>query len=407
MSTPSVSIGRLVGLALLAFLILASYEATRPPVESLFLAEHGRDALPQVWLLVAVGAAASVAVYNSFAARIALLPLLAGCTVLSAVLLLGLLWASETKLPGHAYLFYLWKDLYIVVLLETFWAYANATTPLKQARWLYGGLLAAGTLGSLTGGTLAGKVAAASGLQATLWLALPLLGGVALVAMTLHRLWPADGGRPDAATVKNARLSEGLRVLRQSDYLTLMLLLILAVQLVTTLVDYAYNGVVAQAYPDAAERTVVISDVYRVVNVAALALQLGAVVVLTLGLGRVFVGMPVLVGATVLALAIHPVFLAAAAAKIVGKCVDYSLFRACKEMLYIPLTYAEKTQGKALVDILTYRISKGGAALALQGLVLLGVAHWSGALAVALVGVWVALAVLIVRRHRERTTREA
>ena len=72
MSTPSVSIGRLVGLALLAFLILASYEATRPPVESLFLAEHGRDALPQVWLLVAVGAAASVAVYNSFAARIAL-----------------------------------------------------------------------------------------------------------------------------------------------------------------------------------------------------------------------------------------------------------------------------------------------------------------------------------------------
>ncbi|MEZ4472300.1 MAG: Npt1/Npt2 family nucleotide transporter [bacterium] len=243
-------------------------------------------------------------------------------------------------------------------------------------------------------------MAAASGLQATLWLALPLLGGG---RRGLPAAPPVAGGRgPPAATVKQARFTEGLRVLRQSDYLTLMLLLILSVQLITTLVDYAYNGVVAQAYPDAAERTVVISDVYRVVNMAALALQLGAVAVLTLGLGRVFVGMPVLVGATVLALALHPVFLAAAAAKVVGKCVDYSLFRACKEMLYIPLSYAEKTQGKALVDILTYRISKGGAALALQGLLLVGLARWSMAVAVVLAVGWIGLAVLLVRRYRQR-----
>ncbi len=33
------------------------------------------------------------------------------------------------------------------------------------------------------------------------------------------------------------------------------------------------------------------------------------------------------------------------------KALDYSLFRAGKEMLYLPLSYGEKTRGKALVDI--------------------------------------------------------
>lgn len=45
--------------------------------------------------------------------------------------------------------------------------------------------------------------------------------------------------------------------------------------------------------------------------------------------------------------------------------MDYSLFRAGKELLYFPLSYQEKTQGKAWVDIFGYRVAKGGASLLL------------------------------------------
>lgn len=391
---------RFLALALLAFLILAGYEAARPPVESLFLAAHGREGLPLAWLLVAGGAVAAVAAYNLAAARMALVPLLALCTGVSAVALWLLLLLADTDHPGHTWALYVWKDVYIIVLIEGFWTLANTTTPLKTARWAYGGLLAAGTLGALAGGTWAGRVAAATGLGATLELALPCLlatlGALILVARVLPQ---SQQARPDVHDLK-ADFRQHLATLGQSRYLIPLGLLILVTQGVTTLVDYAYNGVLASAFPDASERTVVISDIYRWVNVASLTLQLGGGFILALGLGRVFVGLPLVVGATVLGLALHPVFLVAAVAKVVGKSVDYSLFRGCKEMLYIPLSYAEQTQGKAVVDMLTYRVAKGAAALSLMGLVAVGAAGWSGWLAVGLVGAWVGLSMLIAQRYR-------
>lgn len=388
---------RFLALALLAFLILAGYEAARPPIESLFLAAHGREGLPLAWLLVAGGAVAAVAAYNLLATRLALVPLLALCTGASAAVLWLLLFAADADMPGHTWALYVWKDVYIVVLIEGFWTLANTTTPLKLARWAYGGLLAAGTLGALAGGSWAGQVAAATGLDATLELALPCLVATFAALVLVSRVSPAAYAQ---ASVVKANFRTSLATLAQSRYLVPLGLLILVTQLVTTLVDYTYNGVLASTYPEASERTVVISQVYRVVNLFSLGLQIISGLILALGLSRVFVGLPVVVGATVLGLALHPVFLAAAVAKVVGKSVDYSLFRACKEMLYIPLSYVEQTQGKAVVDMLTYRVAKGGAALSLMGLVAVGAAGASGWLAVALVGVWGGLAVVIARRYR-------
>ena len=51
--------------------------------------------------------------------------------------------------------------------------------------------------------------------------------------------------------------------------------------------------------------------------------------------------------------------------KVASKSLDYSIFRAAKELLYLPLSQAEKTQGKALIDMLTYRVAKGGASVLL------------------------------------------
>lgn len=400
-SPQGLSKGRLLGLGLLAFTVLASYEAARSPVESLFLSAHGPDALPTAWMFVALGAVATVALYARLASRFALMPLMAGASVVSMLLLGGLLWARDRQIPGYAYAFYVWKDIYIVVLIETFWSYANSTLDLKAARWLYGALCTIGSLGSLAGGYLVGLLAGSSGSTAALTLTLPILGVTALIALAMHRFAPTPKAQPDASTPQS--FSEGLGVLKRSDYLVLMLLLILTIQLIITFVDYRFNGLINDAYPDENTRTWVISRVYMAVSAGALVLQLSTGFILALGFGRVFVGLPVVVGLTVLGLAIHPVFLLAAAAKITGKAFDYSLFRATKEMLYIPLSYAERTQGKAVVDMLTYRVAKGGVALALHGLVAAGLAFTVGWITLGLVAVWGALAVLIIRRWRGRT----
>ena len=92
---------RFLALALLAFLILAGYEAARPPIESLFLAAHGREGLPLAWLLVAGGAVAAVAAYNLLATRLALVPLLALCTGASAAALWLLLFAADADIGAQ------------------------------------------------------------------------------------------------------------------------------------------------------------------------------------------------------------------------------------------------------------------------------------------------------------------
>lgn len=391
--------GRIAGLAALALLILASYEAARPPIESLFLSLYGSEALPRVWLGVALGATAVVMVYNRFAARVPILTLLAASSLLSGLVLSGLLLAGDA-LPGAGYALYIFKDIYIVVVLEAFWTYANATFDRKTARWIYGGLLVAGTCGSLLGSTAAKVVIEAYGTDASVWLAAPLLGLVGLIAAAMQRTAPSSARPPSSA---KPSFGQGFGVVRQSDYLGLILLLLLAVQLTITLVDYQFNALVEVAYPDKDLRSVFKADMYQVLNLVALVLQAGAGVVLLLGVGRVFVALPALTGIAIVTLAIHPVVLVAMGTKIAVKAFDYSLFRASKEILYIPLTYAEKTQGKAVIDMLTYRVAKGGAALLLQGLLAIGAAGAIGWLSVGLVGIWAGLAVVIARRYHART----
>lgn len=97
-------------------------------------------------------------------------------------------------------------------------------------------------------------------------------------------------------------------------------------------------------------------------------------------------------------LAIAPRFISAAVAKVLLKSADYSFGRTVKEMLYIPLTYAEQTRGKAVADILTYRATKGLSSLLLTALVFLN--HSIVWLCLALFGVWIVLAVVLARRYR-------
>ena len=95
-----------------------------------------------------------------------------------------------------------------------------------------------------------------------------------------------------------------------------------------------------------------------------------------------------------------------AGVKVASKCFDYSIYRAAKELLYIPLDYEEKTKGKSVVDIITYRVGKGGASLlvlALQGLAL---ARLVPQLTLGLVVAWIAVTILIARRFRRAVPRE-
>lgn len=389
-----------VGICALAFLILLSYEIARSSVESMFLADFGAEALPWAWLAVAGGVIAAVGVYDRFCGRVPLLHLFLGALGATAGALVLLAGARSLGVRHGTFLLYVWKDVHIVLLLEILWTLASLTFDLKRARWLYGVICAMGSLGGLTGGLVVGAAASAWSTMAALWLVLPSFALVALVAAALGRR--VDPEAPVGEARRRPGFAEAFGVLRRSRYLVLMVALVSLVQIVVNLVDYEYNAVLEATFADTDARTAVMGRVYAAINVAAIALQLLTGPILRLlGVPATLMAIPAILFVAVGGFAALRQFAVMAATKVASKAFDYSLFKAAKEILYLPLGYAEKTRGKAVVDMLTYRLAKGAASALLVLLVWLDAGALVLWLALALVVAWAAVTVAIVRRYRQ------
>lgn len=386
--------------SLLAFFVLASYELVRSPIESLFLAEYSSDYLPRVWLLVAAGAIAVTTVYNRFARTAPIGRLLRGSILASIGALSLLMPARELLGPLVLYALYVWKDVYIVLLVEAFWTLANSSFGKGTAKWVYGVFCAAGSFGAMAANGLGGRVALAYGSEAEVWLCIPAL----LVAWGISFAVPAPASERANPSVR-APTGDGLRVLRSSKPLLAMLVMVLAVQLVVTLVDFEFQRAAEAAFSDTDRRTAALHNVYFWISTGALVMQLlSGVVLKVVGVGGTLLAIPVTIALTIMGLLVSPVFAMAAAAKVLGKVFDYSLFRTAKEVLYIGMGRRERTEGKALVDILTYRVAKGGASLVLQLLVVLGALSLAPWLALVFVGAWLVAAAFLARYDRDAST---
>jgi AAA family ATP:ADP antiporter len=390
---------RVAGLAGLVFLILGSYAIARPAVESLFLAEHGAKGLPTAWLGVALGSLVVVTVYNRWAARTDLVVLFGVASVVSAAGLTALLLGRGAGLPGGTLLLYLWKDLYIVVLIEIFWSFANSVIPRDLAKWIYGVFCVIGSLGGMAGNLTVGLLAARYGTAQGLWAVVPLLLLAGAGCALLNQAFPP--GTAHRAKGKPS-LTEGFGVLRRSRTLWLLMGLIAMSQVVITLIDYQMNLALELHYPDTDTRTEVIGRIYAAIDLASMALQLATGPVLRLlGVGAVLLLIPGLLGVAVGAYAAVPRFAAMAASKVSSKAFDYSLFRAAKEILYIPLSHAERTQGKAFVDMCSYRVAKGACSLLLLGLAVWGSPGWVLLATLAGIAVWIGVTAGLVKNTAE------
>ena len=86
---------------------------------------------------------------------------------------------------------------------------------------------------------------------------------------------------------------------------------------------------------------------------------------------HILAAIPLLYGAAALAGVFLPLLPVLGAAFFLSKTVDYSVFRATKEVLYVPLPFTARYRGKMTIDALIYRSTKGvaSALLSLAGLV--------------------------------------
>ena len=352
--------------------VLFGYEFIRSVSSSLFIDAYGAENLPRGMVAVPPSMLVMLYCYGRLLSWQGATRALVVTSLFSAVLILGCYAALSRGMHFAAAVIYVFREAYIVIIIEQFWSFVNSVLTTEQAKRINGPFCAVASIGSYVGGMLVSRWAVALGSEVLLLFTAASLVPTAIFGVIAYKL----GGEPEPSTEEaGGRLGHlGVKILFRSRYLIFIGVLILSTQVVSTVLDLRFNGLAELEISDKDTRTAFFGGVYGNLGLAAGILQL-LVVPLALrfiALRYIHVSIPIVHLVSGLVLTMSPSLRTATAAYTIFKALDYSLFRAGKELFYMPLSYDARYRAKQIIDSFGYRFSKGGSAGVLE-LVRLGV----------------------------------
>jgi ATP:ADP antiporter, AAA family len=415
------------------FLILFSYSFIRPVCESLFLSAWGAAKMPHVWIISAGATAAVVWVYNKFVGSNRPYRLYAVSNVAAIAFFLLFYAYFSVQNRGFALAAFIVKDIYVVILIEQLWSFCDATFSKNKAKTLYGFLAGACSIGGIAASALTVKLAPVMGSNNLLFVGCgALVAGVLLFRYANKKAAPIlnearsdavdDGGEPQVDPSKRAgdqghkkggmqALWGGFEVVFTSKYLLLICIMLMLSQFVTALIGLQFNQVLEVQVTEMDLRTAYLATFYGATNVISLILQfvVSAPALHFLGLLVTLVLVPAIMGAGAFAFFFLPTMAVLFGTRVANKSLTYSLFRAAKEILYIPLTYIEKYKGKAVIDMFVYRFAKGGIGAVIIGLqAIMPVTPFIiNYMIIGLILVWILMIPSLITEYRVRESADA
>lgn len=362
-------LGLVLKLFLYNLLLITSYLIVKPVRNSLFLDHLGAENLPWAYIGTAVFVGAAVWAYFRLVDRFerTTVVVTTWCALAAGLVSFWFLLGLD-PLVGSA-LFYFFSAVYSVTGVTQFWTFCAEVLDSRQAKRVYGFVGAGGILGGLVGGVLTRSLVHVIGTEQLLFvsaafcLVCAALGG-SLCATTptlcdrLDASAPAPEAKAPAEDEPAVGWAEGLRALAADRYMLMVGAVILSMQLVTTLVDYGFSHVVADAFASKDAKTAFFGTFFICLNTSSLAFQLlfTSRIQGSLGVSAALSFLPGVTLATSLSFFLWPVFLAGCVMKLTCGALDYSIDRASRELLWLPVAPATKRKAKAFVDMFLFRL---------------------------------------------------
>lgn len=374
------------------FLLLAFQYVGKSLRQSSYIDALGAEQLPGVYLAVALLSYPVLLLYGRLVRVFRLDRLLAGLTLLSALVTAGFgFWFRHAAEAGGLALasiaLYLWTAVVAILLVSLFWSLSSHVLDARQARRLFGFLGAGGLLGSIAGGQAARWGSHFAGASGALFLGAGLLVLCSFAALLFGRRFGARceqtedevpavpvGGEPDEQVdVALRSAKEGMGTVLRSRYLRRVSLLMLLAATVAQVVDLQFGWAVERATETLHQRTAAFGNLYSVMGLAAFVFQLLATARIHRRLGVGFalrvlpitngLGAAAFLGAAVFAPAfVLPVLWVVKAAE---NGLRYSLDQSTRELLFVPVPESRRPRAKAFVDVFVQRAAKGLAAVLL------------------------------------------
>lgn len=349
-----------------ACFVLFGYEFIRSVSTSLFVDAYGAENLPRGMMAIPPSMIVLLYGYGRLLSWQGATRALVVTSLFSAALMLWCYSALSRGMHFAAAIIYVFREAYIVIVIEQFWSFVNSVLTTEQAKRINGPFCAVASLGSFLGGTLVSQLATVLGTEALLLFTAGSLVPTAVLGVMAYRF----GGEPKPSEEEaGGRLGHiGIRTLFRSKYLVFIGVLIISTQVVSTVLDLRFNLLAEVERPDKDMRTAFYGSVYGNLGLAAGILQL-VVVPLALrfvALRYIHLTIPIVHFVSSLILTLSPSLRTGTAAYVIFKALDYSVFRAGKELFYMPLSYDSRYRAKQVIDSFGYRFSKGGSASVIE-----------------------------------------
>jgi AAA family ATP:ADP antiporter len=341
------------------FLIILAYYQVKSASRSLLIEYWGSENFPWVWIASALVLGSFIGLYHRLVEHYSRLAVVLGCCLLFIALLGGVRVALGWYGAVTSIVFYIFVDIFSVILVEQFWSLADSVTETEAGRKSYWFIGTGGLLGGVIGGAAATAMLEFTPMKTpdllltcAVILVVTFLLNLAMGRMGLYREVPVEG-RPVVA-------AGGWRALLSNRYLILIAGALLCSQLAQPVVEYQFLKAVETSYPALDARTQYISSFFSVLGVISIGINLLVTPFLHRYLGVMWgmVTQPLVLAMSSLAFLAQPTLMVASVMKIGDRGLSYSINRASKEQLYIPVDPVRTYQAKAWIDMLGYRLFK-------------------------------------------------
>lgn len=352
-------LGRSLALFTNFFFIILAYYQVKAASRSLLIEFGGTEALPYAWVYSAIALTLLIGSYHFIVERFTRVKVvLASLLIFAGLLLFFRLFATPDSMLT-ALSFYIFVDIFSVVLVEQFWSLTDSVSSSEQGTRSFWFVGSGGLAGGILSGILATLLLTEVGLhtQDLLYSCAALL----LVVFALNvAMWRA-GMYAEVQDGRGLRHPKGdWRVLFRDRYLILIAAVLCLSQLAEPIVEYQFLRAVAAQYTDVDLRTAFIGEFFSLMGLVSIGVNLALTPLIHRLFGAIggMVVQPLVLACCTMAFYLHSTLLSAAIMKIGDRGLSYSINRASKELLYVPVDPLLTYQAKAWIDMFGYRLFK-------------------------------------------------
>jgi AAA family ATP:ADP antiporter len=347
-------------IAISAGFVLGGYEFIRSPSNTLFKGAYGSANLPTIMALIPLSVLLVTYIFGRILSAFGSRKTLLITTVGSALIMSVGVFLYESGFKPAVWVVYLFRSAYVVLLIEQYWSFLNSTLSSEDARKYNGPICGIGSLGAIAAGLLGSEIASTIGTASMIYIAAALTLPAAFFSDLAYKKFGEPKDEPDHCNVKEPD-HLGLKLFKKEKVLVLIFLIILATQVVAAVLEISFQTLLQVDMPDPEIQTAWSMKYYALINGLSAVLQFIAapLILRYVNPGFINILIPLLHVVTIGVFIGDPGLMTAGIAYAGFKCVDYSIFRAAKEMLYMPLSFDARYRAKEVIDTFGYRFSKG------------------------------------------------